>query len=128
MALGALDHVNIRVGADRLKTVRDFYVEVLGLEEGERPPFTFPGHWLYLGGHPVIHLAGREGPQAGTDTGGIDHIAFSARDLPSTRARLDQHGVTYRERTVPLTGLHQLFLTDPAGVQVELNFEGSEAA
>jgi catechol 2,3-dioxygenase-like lactoylglutathione lyase family enzyme len=128
MALGALDHINIRVGADRLKTVRDFYVDVLGLEEGERPPFTFPGHWLYLGGQHVIHLAGREGLEAGMSTGGIDHIAFSARDLKSTRARLDQHRVAYREQTVPLTGLHQLFLTDPAGVQVELNFQASEAA
>ena len=128
MALGGLDHVNIRVGTARLKPVRDFYVELLGLEEGERPPFPFPGHWLYLGGRPVIHLAGREGLEAGTDTGGIDHVAFTADGLASMRARLDQHGVAYDERTVPLLGLHQLFITDPAGVKVELNFAASEAA
>lgn len=128
MALDGLDHVNIRVGSDRLKPVRDFYVDLLGLEEGERPPFPFPGHWLYLGGRPVIHLAGREGLEPGTDTGGIDHVAFSAHDLRSTRARLDQQGVAYDERTVPLLGLHQLFITDPAGVKVELNFAAAEAA
>lgn len=128
MALGALDHVNIRIGADQLKPVRDFYVDLLGLEEGERPPFPFPGHWLYLGGQPVIHLAGREGLDVGTDTGGIDHIAFNADDLAGMRRRLDEQGVAYDERTVPLLGLHQLFITDPAGVKVELNFAASEAA
>lgn len=127
MALGGLDHVTIRVGTDRLQPVRDFYVELLGLEEGERPPFTFPGHWLYLGGRPVIHLAGREGHAASADTGGIDHIAFSASDLASIRGRLDRHGVAYDEQAVPLIGLHQLFVTDPAGIKVELNFPASEA-
>lgn len=128
MALGRLDHVTIRTRPEALGAVRDFYVEVLGLEEGERPPFTFPGHWLYVGGRPVVHLAGREGLEAGTDTGGIDHVAFSATGLAQTRARLDQHGVAYREQTVPLLGLHQLFVTDPAGIRVELNFAASEAA
>ncbi|MDX1539802.1 MAG: VOC family protein [Geminicoccaceae bacterium] len=128
MALGGLDHVNIRVSTDRLKPVRDFYVDLLGLQEGERPPFPFPGHWLYLGGQPVIHLAAREGLEVGTDTGGIDHVAFSAHDLASMRARLEQQGVAFDERTVPLLGLHQLFITDPAGVKVELNFQASEAA
>ena len=128
MALGGLDHVTIRIRPEALGPVRDFYVEVLGLEEGERPPFTFPGHWLYVGGRPVVHLAGREGLDAGTDTGGLDHVAFSATGLSETRARLDERRVAYREQTVPLLGLHQLFVTDPAGIKVELNFAASEAA
>ena len=28
----------------------------MGLTEGERPDFPFRGHWLYLGGIPVVHL------------------------------------------------------------------------
>lgn len=127
MELGGLDHVTIRIGADRLGPVRDFYTDVLGLEEGERPPFTFPGHWLYLGGRPVVHLAGREGLETGTDTGGIDHVAFSATGLAETRQRLEGKGVAFREQTVPLLGLIQLFVTDPAGVKVELNFDAAEA-
>jgi catechol 2,3-dioxygenase-like lactoylglutathione lyase family enzyme len=127
MALGGLDHVTIRIGSDRLGPVRDFYVDVLGLDEGERPPFTFPGHWLYLGGRPVVHLAGREGLEASADTGCIDHVAFSATGLAETKQRLEARDVGYREQTVPMIGLHQLFVTDPAGIKVELNFDAAEA-
>lgn len=127
MTLSGLDHVTLRVRPEDLVEIRTFYVDVLGLEDGERPPFTFPGHWLYAGGRPVIHLAGRAGPAAGRDTGGVDHIAFSASGLTETRARLKRLGVPCREQTVPLLGLHQLFVTDPAGVTVELNFPASVA-
>ena len=44
IALG-LDHINI--ATPRLAESRDFYVEVLGLQEGPRPPFEFDGYWLY---------------------------------------------------------------------------------
>ena len=86
MALRNLNHVLVLV--EDLDATRDFYVEVLGLEVGERPPFAFPGYWLYLDEQAVIHLASkdragngkREG--AGADgTGAIDHIAFEATGL-----------------------------------------------
>ena len=40
-----------------LEATRDFYVDVLGLEDGDRPPFAFDGHWIYLGDRAVIHVA-----------------------------------------------------------------------
>ena len=33
----------------------------------------------------------------------------------------------YFERSVPTLGLHQMFLKDPNGVMIELNFPASEA-
>ena len=54
MALDRLDHYSIRT--TDLDTTRDFYVEVLGLSEGYRPTFDFPGHWLYCGERAVVHL------------------------------------------------------------------------
>jgi catechol 2,3-dioxygenase-like lactoylglutathione lyase family enzyme len=129
MALGDLDHYTIRVPPRDLGRIRRFYVEVLGLEEGERPPFTFPGHWLYLAGRPVVHLAGREGMEAGAarGTGAIDHIAFRARGLREMRAHLNGLDVEFREQPVPGLGLHQIFLTDPAGILVEINYPAEEA-
>lgn len=129
MALDDLDHFTIRVPPDDLGDLRRFYVEVLGLVEGERPPFSFPGHWLYLAGRPVVHLAGREGmASAGRDTGSLDHVAFGAEGLVGMRAHLARHGVSFREQPVPGLGLHQVFLTDPAGIQVEINYSAEEAA
>jgi hypothetical protein len=41
-------------------------------------------------------------------------------------ARLQSAGVAWRERTVPGVGLHQVFLDDPNGVMVELNYPVAE--
>lgn len=130
MALEGLDHFTVRVPPADLEQIRRFYVDVLGLEEGERPPFSFPGHWLYCGDRPVVHVAGREGLELedGAGTGGLDHIAFRATGLAAMRARLDDLGVAYREQPVPGLGLHQIFVEDPAGIRVEINYAAEEAA
>lgn len=143
MAIG-LSHVSIRT-AD-LDACRRFYVDLVGLAEGPRPPFPFPGLWLYAGSTEdwsgaVIHVIGtdpadprglndylgaREGalPCGG---GAVDHVAFSVTGLADMRRRLADHGLVARERTVPGLGLHQLFLEDPDGIVVELNFPAREA-
>ena len=43
-------------------------------------------------------------------------------------ARLRKKNVAYRERAVPDLGLHQLFLDDPSGVVIELNYPANEKA
>ena len=44
MTATALNHCTIYPGD--LDASKDFYVEVLGLSVGARPPFQFPGSWL----------------------------------------------------------------------------------
>jgi hypothetical protein len=61
------------------------------------------------------------------DTGRFDHIAFAASDLPGVRNRLESKKVKFREHIVPRTGAAQIFLYDPDGVGVELNFPPEEA-
>jgi catechol 2,3-dioxygenase-like lactoylglutathione lyase family enzyme len=99
---------------------RAFYSEALGLTDGERPPFGFPGAWLWLDGHPVVHLVGG-GDQDTKKTGNFDHVAFAATDLEATRQRLIGSGIPFRENAVPGRPLHQIFLTDPDGILIELN-------
>lgn len=123
MAVDALDHVTL-VTADLERSVA-FYATALGLVRGPRPPFGFPGAWLYLGERPVIHLIG--GRAGGQGSGAIDHVAFRASGLAATRARLAESGMAGEERTVPGLGLIQIFVNDPDGVRIELNFEASEA-
>ena len=130
MPLGLLQHFTIEP-AD-LERTKDFYVDVLGLEVGERPPLGFPGYWLYSGGVATVHLLGPRKPREGVtvrdparhyeDTGRFDHIAFEASDLPAMRARLSARNDSFREQVVPRTGAAQIFLYDPDGVGVELNF------
>ena len=145
MPIGKLDHYSIRT-LD-IEASRRFYTEVMGFEVGFRPPFDFPGLWLYNGArHPesygVVHIIGvdpanPEGLKAYLGdrdvstlhgTGTVDHMAFAATGLDEMRARLKRHGVDYRERTVPDLGLHQVVLEDPSQVTIELNYPAEEAA
>ena len=143
MAITKLAHYSIRT-AD-LEASRRFYTEVLEFRVGFRPPFDFPGVWLYLGADEaefgVVHIIGidpnddgalgnylGERPAGGAPgTGTVDHIAFLARDWKGMRTRLDALGHGFRERTVPALGLHQVFVTDPSGVTLELNYPAAEA-
>ena len=128
MGLNALNHFTIRV-VD-LERTKDFYSEVLGLPVGYRPPLGFPGYWLYCGDVPTVHLIGpREGDDAARvagPTGLFDHIAFSCTGLAAMRANLAAHGVAFSERIIPRDRQTQLFLHDPDGIAVELNFPPNE--
>lgn len=131
MGLDALNHYTIK--PVDLEATKDFYVDVLGLEIGERPPLPFPGYWLYCGGQPTVHLIGpREGdahqPRQSGATGLLDHIAFSATGLAAMRQRLAQRGIRHQERVIPRDRQTQIFLHDPDGVAVELNYPPEETA
>ena len=54
MSVGVLDHYNVSTRKPD-ETVR-FYEDILGFMNGPRPPFDFPGAWLYSAGHAVLHL------------------------------------------------------------------------
>ena len=140
MPLIQLDHFSIRTTL--LEETRKFYVDVLGLTVGPRPDFPFPGVWLYRGEQAVVHVIGidpddasgledylgERGGDASGGTGTIDHIAFTATGLAEMRARLDNAGLEFRERAVPNLALHQIFIVDPNGVTLELNYSGADPA
>ena len=139
----SLNHFSIRT-LD-LDATRTFYEKVLGLTVGPRPDFPFPGFWMYRGDHgdianAAVHLIGMDPNDASglknylgerdasslRGTGAVDHVAFFATGLGTMRAHLRAIGVAARERTVPNIGLHQLFLDDPNGVVIELNYPAAE--
>ena len=70
----------------------------------------------------LVDYLGDGDEEAPTGSGAVDHLAFMAEDLNATRALLEQAGVATREREVPLLGLRQIFMEDPNGVTIELNF------
>ncbi len=63
MPLGPLQHFTIE--PSDLERTKNFYCDVLGLENGERPPLDFPGYWLYSGGVATVHLMGTRKPREG---------------------------------------------------------------
>jgi catechol 2,3-dioxygenase-like lactoylglutathione lyase family enzyme len=143
MPITKLAHFSIRT--TDLEASRRFYKEILGFKEGFRPPFKFPGVWLYRGGDEadfgVVHIIGIDpNDPAGlveylgdksldSLVGGaaVDHLAFLATDLKDMHRRLKAMGLDYRERTVPSIGLHQIFVEEPSGITIELNYPAEEA-
>jgi catechol 2,3-dioxygenase-like lactoylglutathione lyase family enzyme len=113
-----LNHINIVT--PKLDETRDFFVGVLGLDEGPRPNFPFDGYWLYAGDKAVVHLMSLDlAPEKRAAISPLDHAAFEVSDLNAAKRRLDEHGVRFREALVsPVRG--QVFFEDPNGVQIEL--------
>ena len=125
MAITAMNHFNVLTD-DVPKTVA-FYCDLLGLENGPRPDFSFPGAWLYAGDHPIVHISGGRTADD-LRPGVIDHMAFSATDLKGTLARLQRAGLRANAQRQVGTGIWQVFVNDPNGARVELDFDPSEPA
>jgi len=107
---------------DDLDATLGFYGEFLNLKPGARPPFTFPGAWLYAegGNDAILHvIAGKQ--KKDLVKGVIDHMAFTAQDLPAAVAKLKSRGLEYELRKLPAYGTWQLFFMDPNGAKVELD-------
>jgi len=123
MTVGVLDHFNIRT-RKFAETVR-FYEEALGLENGARPNFGVPGAWMYSEGRPVVHLVdiSQTHEAQKPNSGVVHHVAFASRDFAGMKRRLAERGIAFDSRQVPDVGIWQIFVADPNGVMIELNYE-----
>ena len=134
MPLDRIDHFSIRTL--KLEETRKFYENAMGMVVGDRPPLPFPGYWLYLDDHAVIHLIGiDENDPEGLNEylgevnvdelsggGAVDHLAFRASGSKDLIDRLKILKVPYRERMVEEMNLFQLFVEDPNEITLELNY------
>lgn len=129
MSVQGMNHFTVL--SDNLEETKKFYCDLLGFEVGPRPNFRFPGYWLYVGDQPILHVIHRDQLNE-VRAGVIDHMAFTATDLPGTAAKLEKAGIKYELRRLPLEsvrgGLWQLFFDDPHGGKVEFDFDKDEAA
>lgn len=132
MSLQRMEH--FLVLTDDVESTKDFYCDVLGMRVGFRPELDFAGYWIYLGDVPVVHIADHASYIAWTrevgiristgppGTGALDHIAFNATGFDATFERLTGLGVALTHNILDDIGLKQIFLEDPNGLGIELNF------
>jgi catechol 2,3-dioxygenase-like lactoylglutathione lyase family enzyme len=123
MPVTAMNHFTILT--DDVPATVDFYRELLGLVDGPRPPFDFPGAWLYAGERPILHVVGGRNADE-LRPGVIDHMAFSAEDLSDTLALLASRNIAHTCRRLPGGRTWQVFFHDPNGARVELDFAADE--
>ncbi|MFN3232057.1 MAG: VOC family protein [Alphaproteobacteria bacterium] len=121
MTIQQLDHVNINTRD--LDACIKFYSDILGFENGPRPDFGFPGAWMYCGEQAVIHIMAMPDAPTGP-TGPLDHVAFKCSGFDAMKERLEKSSLKYGANEVPDFNIKQLFVHDPDGVKIELNFVG----
>ena len=125
VSVGVLDHFNIRT-RQLADTVR-FYEDVLGLENGARPNFAFPGAWMYSEGRAEVRLVDisqTSEPQK-PDSGVVHHVALVSSGIDAMKRRLKRKDMPFDARQVPGGELWQIFVQDPNGVMIELNYEAA---
>jgi catechol-2,3-dioxygenase len=124
MATIGFNHYNLRAPRELMDELKAFYCNIVGLEQGRRPDLGSPGYWLYANTQCVLHLS-----QARPDelrlthiTTTFDHAAFTCTDRGTMEALLTRNNIAFERGEVAELGIVQLFIKDPAGNGVELNF------
>ncbi|CAG7855820.1 hypothetical protein MCAMS1_00089 [biofilm metagenome] len=125
MPITGINHINIEVSTEQLPKVRTFYEDVLGLKIGFRAKSKRDGAWLYAGNQPVIHLSVNDEPLTADKTC-FNHVAFACSGVAQCKRDLDIQGVEYmlEQRSLADKEMTQIFLYDPVGIKIELNFAG----
>ena len=80
---------------------------------------------MYCEGKPVVHLVdiSQTSEQQKPDSGVVHHVAFASRGFAGMKERLKSKGLPFDVREVPGVDVWQIFVTDPNGVMIELNYE-----
>jgi catechol 2,3-dioxygenase-like lactoylglutathione lyase family enzyme len=132
MPVTELNHYFVR--SKDLERSRHFYCDILGFEEMPRPDFPFPGYWLGVNGRIQVHMGldgiadsdlyyfGTTAQSARNNAGVVDHIAFLATEPEKFNRRFGEAGLPSRHRYFAQIQLFQIFVADPDGLTIELNF------
>ena len=119
-----INHYNLRADDQTMHTLKEFYINIVGLTLGQRPPFKSKGFWLNAQGKDVLHLSSTKNNEKKehhvNET--FDHLAFSASNLKYYEEILNENNIPFTFREVPEIGTKQIFFKDPVGNGVELIF------
>ncbi len=110
------DHVNFHVAGE--PAILKFFADVLGWKPGHRPPFPFPGTWLYQGQDALVHLVAAEGD---TQELVFSHIAFrTTKDAAEVLAKVRESGMPHQVQQHPERAAAQIFVQLPGAIVLEL--------
>ena len=122
--ISGINHYNLRSEAKMMENLKNFYIEIVGLKLGTRPPFKSNGYWLNAGQKDILHLSetkkNDDNPVNIKNT--FDHMAFTAEDKDKYIKILEINEIKFHLRIVPEIGTEQIFFKDPAGNGIELIF------
>jgi len=124
------DHIALRC-ADTEK-VKSFFTEIIGLTVGYRPPFPFPGFWLYAEEKAVLHLFDRNTnfskngqirqDLVSSENNIVDHIALWCDDYQKIMTKIHKNNLNFSETITPDSNIKQVFIQAPENLIVEIDF------
>lgn len=122
-----INHYNLRADEKTIEVLKEFYIEIVGLKLGHRPPFKNGGYWLYANQKDVLHLSfSKNGIVNELNVNStFDHMAFTCQDENMYIDLLSKKNIKFSIREVPEIGTRQIFFKDPAGNGIELIFPNS---
>lgn len=120
MPIESFDHVNIRT--NNLDAMIDWYGDILGLYPGPRPDFGFPGAWLYLKSHPLIHLVQEDQDVSSGGPITLEHFALRATGITEFLAKLESLGIQAQVNQVPDLPIVQVNIYDPDNNHIHIDF------
>lgn len=120
-----LDHLNIRTA--QLDVMIAWYGKFLGMTTGPRPPFPFPGAWMYANGFPLVHLVAVD-VEPGSDPSDLklEHGAFRATGFQDMVAKLEAAGERFTIDPVPDFPIVQINVWDPDGNHLHIDYHTDE--
>jgi catechol 2,3-dioxygenase-like lactoylglutathione lyase family enzyme len=121
MKVTRFHHVSVNSNDAAIDDMVDFYRDVLGLADANRPDIPgIPGHWHAVG-DAQLHLVGAPPSDNAIDTTG-HHYCVAVEDLDGAIRELEASGIEY-VRGVQGEGTIQIWIADPAGNTIELQQE-----
>jgi catechol 2,3-dioxygenase-like lactoylglutathione lyase family enzyme len=133
MNIGLIHHVAVAV--TDVSKAKQFYAEILGLEEIERPPFDFDGAWFRVGDGQHVHLIQHGGAtfrKAGIDSRDT-HFAVRVPSYSKALAFLKSKGYSdtaaesdlkaMKVSRKPVAGFPKIYILDPDRNVIEINAE-----
>ncbi|MDP2902312.1 MAG: VOC family protein [Methylovulum sp.] len=126
MKISGINHINIVVMSNKLADVVAFYEQIIGLKQGRRAVSKRNGAWLYCGDTAIIHVSVvEETPYPGTDTV-FNHVALTCSDVDACLQTLVHNNIPHTIEFRSPPEMTQIFVYDPAGIRIELNFTGEK--
>lgn len=123
----SLHHVSLTV--TNLERAKDFYGNVLCLNEISRPDFDFSGAWYEIKGqqlHLIVDPSSQTIRQDKSLSSREGHFALRVENYYDALTWLKQNEVEILEKPYGKSGFAQIFCADPDGNLIELNVNQTE--
>ena len=98
-----------------------FYTQIVGLQQIDRPDLGFPGAWFQLGENQQLHilkLPNMDSTSGRPEHGGRDrHVALTVDNFDAVRESLEKNKIFY---SMSKSGRKALFFRDPDANAIEI--------